>query len=626
MRLTILRSMTNAKEFNNLEMKDRQSEDDLATLPNTEVDKGARYVALAKQLQNQNQPRQAEEFYRKAIAINPNFWEAYQCLAELLTIEKQEEAVLAVYRQGIKHNPRNPRYIFALAKALVEQKKWHYANLRYQEALKLNDNAPWGYLNWAKVLVELQQWESAKDATLKALKLKPDLWDAYHHLGKILQHKHQWQLAIAAYQNVIKLNPQFMHAYMRLAEVYQQLEQYDLAIGCYDYVIQNTTAKSPVQEQAIASYQTTLDIHPSPTAQQYFQLGQIYRATSRFPKAIVAYQQAIQLDPQFQQPYISIQYTPIGEKQLNELIDFYRQLIGEKPNIPLAWGNLGDALSQQNQIAEAIDCYRTSCYQRVINLYPQLSNLDWQKPKQNAPDFIIAGASKCGTSSLHSYLNYHPQILLSHKKELDFFWKNFDKGVAWYLAHFPTVCDRDDLITGEATPNYLRFPVVAERIKQTCPHTKLIILLRNPADRAISWHYHKINTGLTTGSLKDAIAKEIKHLATLDETQLMSGGYRPIDNIFSSLYYYQLKAWMKYLPREQFLILKSEDFYNNTPIIMEQVYDFLGVTPQQLPEYSKINVGSYQEVDSEIRQTLTAYLKPYNRQLEEFLNLEFNWK
>ena len=614
------------KNFSTVEMTDRKSENDLKIRQNTAIDKGAqRYVALGKQSQNQNKFPKAAEFYRLAIAENPHLWEAYQCLAELLTIEKQEEAVLAVYRQGIKHNPRNPQYIFALAKALVEQKKWRYANLRYQEALKLNQNAPWGYFNWAKVLVELQQWESAKDATLKALQLKPDFWEAYHHLGKILQHQHQWHSAISAYQKVIKLNPQFIHAYMRLAEVCQQLEKYDLAIGCYDYVTQNTRANSPVREKAIALYAATLESHPNATALQYFQLGKIYRATSRFSHAIAAYQQAIKLDPQFQQPYISIQYTPVEKKQLNELIDFYRQLVTETPNIPLAWGNLGDALSQQNQIAEAINCYRTSCYQRVTNLYPQLSNLDWQQPKQNAPDFIIAGASKCGTSSLYSYLNYHPQILLSHKKELDFFWHNFGKGIAWYLAHFPSICDRDDLITGEATPNYLRFPIVAKRIKQTCPQTKLIILLRNPVDRAISWHYHKINTGLTTGSLKDAVTQEIKQLATLDETELMSGGYRPIDNIFSSLYYYQLKAWMQYLPREQFLILKSEDFYENTAEIMKQVYDFLGIAPQQLAEYFKVNVGSYQEVDSEIRDILTAYFKPYNQQLEEFLNLEFNW-
>ncbi|VEP13522.1 Sulfotransferase [Hyella patelloides LEGE 07179] len=606
-------------------MKDYKSDDDLELPRNLPKNEITDYVALGKELQKQNKLHKAKKSYRQAITNNPHLWEAYQCLAELLTSEGKQEAVLAVYRQGIRENPQDTRYIFALAKALSNQKKWHYANLRYQEALKLKADEPWGYLDWAKVLVELQQWQQAQNATIKALQLKSDLWDAYHHLGKIFQHQHQWQSALKAYKKVVQLHPQFMHAYMRLAEVYRHLEQYQLAIDCYDYVIYHGIEKSPVQEQAIACYAATLKEHPHPTSQQYYELGTIYRAKSYFPQAISAYQKAIKLDPQFQLPYISIQYTPIGEKQLKQVVSFYRQLVAKNHNIPLAWGNLGDALSQQNKIAEAINCYRTSCYQRVTNLYPELANLDWQKPKQNAPDFIIAGASKCGTSSLYNYLSYHPQILLSHKKELDFFGHNFNKGIAWYLAHFPTICDRNNLLTGEATPNYLRFPQIATRIKATCPNTKLIILLRNPVDRAISWHYHKINTGLTTGSLEDAISQEIKQLENLDETELMQGGYRKIDNIFSSFYYYQLKAWMEHLPREQFLILKSEDFYSNTAMTMKAIFNFLGVNFQELEEYSKVNVGFYKQVDSAVRETLKQYFKPYNRQLEEFLELEFNW-
>lgn len=584
------------------------------------------YVALGKELQSLNQVSQAEVSYRQAIAKNPQLWEAYQCLAELLAKNKQSEAILALYRQGIQKNPRNPRYLFALAQALADCQKWHYASLRYQQALKLDNDAPGGYFNWAKVLFELQQWSESKDATIKALELKPDLWEAYHHLGKILQHQQDWQEAILAYQKVIELNPQFLYAYLRLAEIYRHLKQYESAINCYDYVINQLEEKSPLLEQAIANYTAVLESYPQATAQQYYQLGKICRAKSFFHQAISAYQKAIKLDPQFSLPYISIQYTPIKENQLAELIDFYQQLVSENPYLPLAWGNLGDAFSQQNKTIEAINCYRTSCYHRVIQRYPQLANSNWQQPKQNPPDFIIAGASKGGTSSLYSYLSYHPQLLLSHKKELDFFGQNFEQGFDWYLSHFPSITDNKNFLTGEATPNYLRFPIVAQRIKEYCPQTKIIILLRNPVDRTISWHYHKINTGLTTGNLETAITQEIKELESLSLTELMAGGYRSIDNIFSSLYYYQLKAWMQHLPRKQFLILKSEDFYDNTVSIMEQVFQFLEIPAQQLREYPKINVGSYQQVDTETRKQLAEYFKPYNQQLEEFLGLNFNWQ
>ena len=605
-------------------MKDQTLEHNLETLDNS-AREAMRYVALGKQLQREHKFRQAEKHYRQAISKNNHLWEAYECLADLLAINNRKRAILAVHRQGIQNNPQNPRYFFALAKALVAQKKWRNASLCYQQALKLNTEAPWGYFNWAKVLVELKEWDKAQEATVKALQLKPDWWEAYHHLGKIFQHQHQWQSSISAYQKVIQLNPGFIHAYMRLAQVYQHLKQYEYAIDCYSYVIQNAVEKSPVQKQALADGAATLKEHPNPTAKQYCDLGAMYRAQSYFPEAIGAYQQAIRIEPQFQLPYIMIQYTPLGEEQLNQLIDFYRQLVTENKNIPLAWGNLGDALSQQNKITEAIECYHTSCYQRVTKLYPQLADLDWQKPKRNAPDFIIAGSSKCGTSSLYNYLSRHPRILLSHKKELDFFWQHFDRGLDWYLAHFPSISDRNYFITGEATPNYLRFPIVAKRIKETCPDTKLIVLLRNPVDRAISWHYHKVNSGLATGSLENAIAHEMEELKTFSETQFLEGGYRKIDNIFSSLYYYQFKVWLEYLPREQFLILKSEDFYSNTASVMESVYKFLNVPYQEIKKYHQINAGSYQEADSAIRETLATYFKAYNQKLEELLDLEFNW-
>ena len=606
-------------------MKEQKLANDLETPHNSQAE-AVRYVALGKQLQGENKFRQAEKHYRQAILKNPQLWEAYESLANLLAIKNRKRAVLAVYRQGVQNNPQNSRYFFTLAGALAEGKKWRNASLRYQQGLKLKTEAPWGYFNWAKVLVELEEWDKALAATIKALQLKPDLWEAYHHLGKIFQHQHQWQSAIAAYKKVIQLNPQFIHAYMRLAQIYQHLKQYEFTLSCYSYVIQNALPKSPVQQQALADYRATLGELPNPTAEQYCELGAMYRAQSYFPEAIDVYQQAIELDPQFKLSYIMIQYTPIEKEQLSQLVGFYRQLVAQHENIPLAWGNLGDALSQQNKITEAIDCYRTSCYQRVTNFYPQLGSLDWQKPKQNPPDFIIAGSSKCGTSSLYNYLSCHPQILLSHKKELDFFWQNFDRGIDWYLAHFPTISDRDDFITGEATPNYLRFPLVAKRIKETCPDTKLIILLRNPVDRAISWHYHKVNSGLATGSLENAVAREMEELENFSETQFMEGGYRKVDNIFSSLYYYQLKAWMEYLPREQFLILKSENFYNNTAAVMESVFDFLDVPYQELKKYYKVNAGSYQEADLAIRDTLAAYFKPYNQKLEEFIELEFNWE
>jgi hypothetical protein len=308
------------------------------------------------------------------------------------------------------------------------------------------------------------------------------------------------------------------------------------------------------------------------------------------------------------------------------VIQVYRQIVTKHPEIAIAWGNLGDALTQQDRVAEAIECYRKGSYYQAIKAYPDLAKLDWPNQKKSGPDFIIAGATKCGTSSIYHYLSRHPQVLLSHKKELDFYWKHFKRGVDWYLAHFPTLTDRPDFLTGEATPNYIRFPQVAQRIKDTFPQTKIIILLRNPVDRAISWHYHKLNTGLTKLDLATAIASEIDRLATVSEAEITNTGYYDPDNILTSLYIYKLKPWIEILGREQFLILKSEDFYLNTRENMEQVFKFLNLSSCPQDSYPKVNAGSYQDIDRNIRKILVEYFAPYNRQLEKYLGMEFGWE
>ncbi len=582
-------------------------------------------LALGEELLLKNQPEQAEKCFRKVISEQPQCWQAYEYLAELFKSLGKTKSAIDIYRLGAENNPDHPAYFLAIGKLLSEQKKWQTANQFFQKALKNDPPNPWGYLNWAKVLVELNKWQKAQTITIKAIKLQPDLWEAYHHLGKILQHRHLWEPALKAYREVVKLKPDLMHGYLRMAEIYLKLEQPKEAIKSYEHVICNASKKTPVQYQAIAAYQKYLEDNPNTTAQHFYHLGKLCRAQGCFPQAIAACQRALKLKPYWVDPHITIQYTPAGEVETQELIDFYRQLVKKRPDIPIAWGNLGDALAKQGQIDEAIASYHTSCYQGVTSRYPHLADLNWERPKQNAPDFIIIGATKCGTSSLYKYLSYHPQLLLSHKKELDFFGKNYDYGMAWYLAHFPTITDRDNLFTGEATPNYLRFPSIAERIKTHCPQTKLIVLLRDPADRAISWHHHKINTGLTTGSLEDAIAIELKQLENISEVELAQGGYRKVDNIYSSLYYYQLQPWLKHFPREQLLFLKSEDFYRNTAEVMAQVFNFIGVVPQKLAQYFTVNKGFYSKVDESIYQRLHDYFMPHNQKLEELLNLEFNW-
>jgi len=618
---------------------------------------GEQLYNLGKALSTQEKPVRAISCYQSAIKVQPDLYVAYKILGKILAAKGKSEQSLEIYRLGVRNNPQNPDYYYALAKALESESQWLWASKNYQKVCQLKPSASSYYL-WGVALYRAQKYTQAKQRLSQAqnlevsasgyyylgltfrqlgqpkqavscwqqaISLKIDFEEVYYQLGLLWQEQEHWQKAIEAYKNTLTINSQSVATLKNIGQVYRNLEQEDLAINYLSQAIQTSSEGSQHENEAFEAYQEILAASTSVKSIDYYKLARLFRARSLFPQAIYNYQQSIKLDPYFRDAYIALQYTPIASDQLGDLIKFYRQLVIDYPDITIAWGNLGDALTQNNCVSEAIECYRKASYQQAIQTYPQLAKLTWKKKKEYGPNFIVAGASKSGTSSIYFYLSRHPQILLSHTKEIDFYWQNYHRGIDWYLAHFPTITDQDNFLTGEATPNYLRFPQVAKRIKNTFPQTKIIILLRNPADRAISWHYHKLNTGLTNQSLAPAIAEEIERLKTVSEKEITNTGFYNPDNILSSLYIYKIKPWIELLGRERFLILKSEDFYSDPLTSMSQVFDFLGLPNCPLESYPKVNAGSYNEVDTELRAVLADYFAPYNQQIEEYLDMKFNW-
>ena len=122
------------------------------------------------------------------------------------------------------------------------------------------------------------------------------------------------------------------------------------------------------------------------------------------------------------------------------------------------------------------------------------------------PEFIVIGAQRCGTTSLYAYLSSHPQVVPAIKKEVHFFDYNFGKGLDWYRSHFPRWTPMG--VTGEATPYYMFHPNAAKRVYQVIPQTKLIMLLRNPIDRAYSHYHHEVRLGVESATFQEAIRLE----------------------------------------------------------------------------------------------------------------------
>ncbi|MFO8015516.1 MAG: sulfotransferase domain-containing protein [Candidatus Woesearchaeota archaeon] len=245
------------------------------------------------------------------------------------------------------------------------------------------------------------------------------------------------------------------------------------------------------------------------------------------------------------------------------------------------------------------------------------------------PDYIIIGAQKCGTTSLQEYMEQHPKILSPSKKEVHFFDLNYYKGLSWYKKHFPILKKYRKKIVGEASPYYIHFPPVAQRISKCLPDIKLIVLLRDPVKRAFSQYNSNYNKGREKRSFEESIEDELKNLPR-EYKKVDKGKYsNKHQNEFfldRGKYYIQLKNWFMYLKREQFIIIKSEDFFGNPQREVSKIFHFIGVEDYLLHK-TKIHNKTKKDMvlNEDTKKRLCEFFLPYNKKLYKLLGRDFGW-
>jgi hypothetical protein len=273
---------------------------------------------------------------------------------------------------------------------------------------------------------------------------------------------------------------------------------------------------------------------------------------------------------------------------------------------------------------------------RIKTLYRRLWKPNpfqrWSAGSRALPDFLVIGAMRSGTTSLHERIIQHPGVRAAIKKEIHFFDLEYSQGLSWYQAHFPSrnALQRAGKITGEASPYYLFHPLAPIRAAQAVPRVKLIVILRNPIDRAYSHYWHGIRHGYENRTFEEAVDQEAAALSGEEERLVAEPGYYSRAHHLHSylsrgLYADQLARWRAVFPAEQFLVLENTRFAREAESETNRLWQFLGLAPAAVRPARRMNKAAYPEMDPATRNRLAAYFKPANERLYQTLGTRFSW-
>lgn len=275
----------------------------------------------------------------------------------------------------------------------------------------------------------------------------------------------------------------------------------------------------------------------------------------------------------------------------------------------------------------------TKAWKRVISAGRILTS-----PLRPLPDFLVIGAMRSGSTSLYRNLSAHPQVGAAKHKEVHYFDLRYQRGRLWYRSNFPTrralrgieTATGSPAITGEASPYYLFHPLVPQRVAAALPAAKLIAILRDPVDRAVSNYHMQVRRNLEDRPMAEAMAVDIErqdHLPPADAPEWNTRGapVRRTAYVGRGRYAEQLERWFERFPREQLLVVETASLSRGDGEGFARVVEFLGLEPWRPDAFSEHNVASYPPAETEVRQQLHDYFAPYNRRLFELLGVEFDW-
>jgi len=255
------------------------------------------------------------------------------------------------------------------------------------------------------------------------------------------------------------------------------------------------------------------------------------------------------------------------------------------------------------------------------------------------PNFLVVGAQRSGTTSLFLYLARHRLVFGPRRaKGVHYFDTDFHRSLDWYRAHFPRRSSLERLArsqgvtpaVGEGAPYYLFHPAIADRIAEVVPGCRILIVLREPLDRAVSHHAHEQRRGFEDLPLLEALAAETNRLAGEEERLLADPLYVSKAHIHHAYigrgqYATQVERYLERFGRDQVLVIDSTALKTDPGRTVREATDFLGLDPITDADYPLYNQRDHDPVDADLRARYGPRFDESNARLRELFPGRFSW-
>lgn len=271
------------------------------------------------------------------------------------------------------------------------------------------------------------------------------------------------------------------------------------------------------------------------------------------------------------------------------------------------------------------------------------TSLAWGRATARArmrPSFLIVGAQRCGTTSLYRALVQHPAVLRPPlRKGIHYFDTGYDRGPQWYRAHFPLtatarlVASRvgHPVMTFESSPYYMFHPLSPERIARDLPDVKLLVLVRDPVERAYSAHAHESARGFENQPFDLALELEASRLEG-EEQRLrehpFAYSHAHQHNAYATRgnYVDQIMRLEALVGRDRLHVTDSDDFFADPMPSYTRVLDFLGLSNGTPVRFDKHNARPRSPMAESLRRRLRGDFELSDAKLADWLGAVPSWR